>query len=285
MNKSHVTYLLLLIGATLGGCGADSFEDLKASGQGALEKRQFAEARGYFRQALALDNKDRDLLLLSAQACREDFLYDSAMYFLKRADLMHPGDLEIKGRIKGLAIALGDWQNAIDAIEAMARAGDTSEHYHEELTDLRMRNGQPGRAFWHARRAVASGSENPSLFLQTATWAANYDSLQVAIEILDSAISKFGPQDQFVVNKAMLLAYDGQYRKAEGMLRPIIAQTDPPNPSLVLNLANILAGQPERSKKEEAISLYEEIRPVLAGAYPIDSLIQQVRRDLEHIKN
>ena len=47
------------------------------------------------------------------------------------------------------------------------------------------------------------------MYLQTATWAATYDSMSVAFELLDSAIEKFGPLDQFVVNKALFLSYAG----------------------------------------------------------------------------
>lgn len=272
----------LSFAAVLTACGSpETVEELRAAGETAMERREYAEARGYFRRAITIETKNRDLLFLVAEACRLDYKYDSALYFLKRADLMHPGDIEINRQIHEIAIGLGDWQNAIDAIETMARAGDTVDQYHAQLADLWFRNGQGGRAYHHARRALLSRPDNQAIYLQTATWAARYDSLEVALEILDEAISKFGPQNQFVVNKAMLLSYAGQNRRAEGILRPLIEQRDPPDPTLQLNLANILAAQPERHKKEEALRIYEQIRDILAGAYPVDSLMQHVRTQLE----
>lgn len=270
---------LLLV--ALYGCGApESMDELREAGQQALDDGKYAEARGYFRQAMKLDNKDRDLLVSCAEACRQDYMYDSALYFLKRADLMHPGDIEVNREIRQLAIALGDWQNAIAAIRVLEKANAAGDDYHTVLADLYTRNGQPGPAFFHARRALMTSPDNPAFYVQTAAWAAQYDSVGIGIEILDQAIAKFGPQDQFVVNKAMYLAFVGESRKAESLLRGVVKKSSSPNPTMQLNLANILATQPERSKKEEALEIYAEIRDILAGAYPIDSLSQVVKTEL-----
>jgi hypothetical protein len=118
------------------------------------------------------------------------------------------------------------------------------------------------------------------MYLQTANWAAQFDSVQIGLEILDSAIARFGPSDQFVVNKALFLSYLGRHRRAEALLRPIVERDDPPRPNMQLNLARVLASQPERPKKEEALSLYREIQPLLAGDFPIDSIIQRLENDL-----
>lgn len=282
MSKRHLFLWFLVLTIMLSGCGgSDSIEALRAAGQEAYERRDYAEAREYYLQALTLDNKNRDLLVECALAYRQDYLFDSALYYLKRADLMHPNDREINEHIREVAVALGDWPNALDAIEAMARMGDGQDMYAAELADLWLKNGQPGRSYYWGRRALLAGSDNPALYLQTSTMAANYDSVEVAVEILDSAIARFGPLDQFLVNKAMLLSFFGQNVKAEQILRPIVERDDPPVPSLQLNLANILAAQPNRAKKEEALRLYEEIRDILAPNYPIDSLIKAVRNDLE----
>jgi predicted Zn-dependent protease len=112
------------------------------------------------------------------------------------------------------------------------------------------------------------------MHLQCVEWSVEYDSLEAAFEILDSAIARFGPADRFVVNKALLLNFTGKPRQAESLIRPIVERDNPPNPSMQLNLANILAAQPERAKKQEALSIYRQLRNSLAGRYPIDSVIQ-----------
>ena len=282
MKREWYSCIALALALAVAGCfGSGSLEDLRAKGQEALERREYAEARGFFIRALEVDTRDKASLVGLAQAYRQDSRYDSAIYYLKRADIMHPKDRDILNQIIEVAVALGDWQNAIDAIESMIRMGDPREPWHEKLADLWLKNGEQGRAFYHARRAIAYGTENPMIYLQAANWAAQYDSMNVAFEVLDSAISKFGPLDQFLVNKALLLAFVGQLRQGEALMREVVAREDPPIPNIQLDLANILAAQPERAKKQEALTIYREIRDLLAMQYPIDSLIEAVSAELK----
>ncbi|MCX6834241.1 MAG: hypothetical protein NTW07_03760, partial [candidate division Zixibacteria bacterium] len=213
MKRNYIIFAALLTGLVLSGCfGSDSLEGLKKSGYKSLEKKEYAQAREYFLKALDLDARDKDVLVGLAQAYRQDSRYDSAIYYFRRADIMHPKDREILQQIREVAVALGDWQTAIDAIESMVRLGDALEPWHEQLADLWLKKGEQGRAFYHARRAIIYGTDNPMIYLQTANWAAQYDSMSVAFDVLDSAIAKFGPSGQFLVNKALLLSFVGQNR-------------------------------------------------------------------------
>jgi tetratricopeptide (TPR) repeat protein len=272
----------LLAAVVLAGCGSgNSVEELLQTGNEAFAERNYAEAREYYLRGLEIDSKDRDLLLACGKAYRQDFMLDSAIYYFKRADLMQRDDREINEQIREVAKALGDWQNAIDAIETLARLDGTMEPYHIELADLRLKNNQPGRAYYHARNALLAGPDVPGLYIQTASMAVTYDSVEVAIEILDAAIAKYGPMEQFVVNRAMLLAYTGDLGQAEAALRSVIDQSQSPQPALKMNLANILAAQPQRAKKEEALQLYEEIRELVSRDFPVDSLMQVLRDELD----
>ncbi len=274
--------LISAFSAILTGCGSgDSIDDLLKAGNEAYESRDYAAARGYYLRGLEIDSKNRDLLLACGRAYRQDYMLDSAIYFLKRADLMQREDREINEEIREVATALGDWQNAIDALEALGRLDGSQDAYHVELADLRLKNNQPGRAYYHARRAIMAGPDIPGLYIQTASMAADYDSIGVAIEVLDAAIAKFGPLEQFVVNRAMLLAFAGNLREAEGTLRSVLGQSDTPQPGIKMNLASILAAQPERAKKEEALALFEEIRSQVGPNFPIDSLMQVLRDEMK----
>jgi len=274
--------LSLVVLAALGWSGCSrSLEDLRASGKEALDKKEFAKAREYYLQALEQDKSDKESLVGIAEAYRRDSRLDSTIYYLKRADLMHPGDHALNEQILEIAVRLGDWRNGINAIEAMIEMGDSDDKWHEQLADLWLKNGDQPRAFFHARRAIRNGSNNQAIYLQTATWAAQYDSLDAAVEILDSAVARFGPLTPFLVNKALLLSYAGRNRQAETVIRSVLDQEDSPNPSIQLNLANILAAQPEKAKKREALQIYQQIRPELAGRYPVDSLIQAVTDQLK----
>jgi tetratricopeptide (TPR) repeat protein len=280
MNRKILLSLVILAALGFSGCSR-SLEALRADGKEAFDKGNYAEAREYYLRALEQDKSDKESLLGIAEAYRKDSRLDSTIYYLKRADLMHPGDRALNEQIREVAVELGDWQNAINAIEAMVLAGDSYDQWYEQLADLWLKQGEQGRAFYHARRAIRHGTANQAIYLQTATWAAQYDSLEAAFEILDSAIARFGPLDMFVVNKALLLSYAGQSRQAETLLRPVVERDNPPVPTMQLNLANVLAAQPEKSKKREALSLYQQIRTSLAGRYPIDSLIQNVSNQLK----
>jgi tetratricopeptide (TPR) repeat protein len=282
MRRNYFVFAALLIGLVLSGCfGSDSLEELRKSGYESLEKREFAQARGYFLKALEQDARDKETLVGLAQAYRQDSRYDSAIYYYKRADLMHPKDREILQQIREVAVVLGDWQNAIDAIESMIRLGDPKDMWHEQLADLWLKNGQPGRAFFHARRAVVYGTNNPAIYLQAANWAAQHDSTSAAFEIFDSAIAKFGPLDPFVVNKALLLSMTGQQRQAEALIREAVERESPPPPDLQFNLANILASQPERAKKQEALTIYRELGNRYPGQFQLDSLISALDAQLK----
>lgn len=281
MSRFYLVLLVSVLAIGIVGCSGDSLESLRSSGKQALDKKEYPKAREYFLRALEKDKNDKESLVGLAQAYRQDYRLDSAIYYLKRADLIYRGDHALNEQIREVAVALGDWQNAINAIESMINLGDSASQWNEQLADLWLKNNQPGRAFYYARRAIRHGTDNQAIYLQTANWAAQYDSVDAAFEILDSAIAKFGPLDPFVVNKALLLSYTGKYRQAEELMRPVVERDNPPNPAMQLNLANVLAAEPEASKKREALAIYREIRETLAGRYPIDSLIQVVTDQLQ----
>ena len=279
MRKCFSFGLILLSLAVLVGCGDDSVEALHAQGKKAFDERKYDEAVTSYRTAINTETTDRDLLLDCARAYRRLARYDSALYFLKRADLMHPRDKEINEQVREVAISLGDWQNAIDAIETLASLSGSHDPYFEELADLWLRNGHEGRAFYWSRKALRKNPDLRSFYVQTAKWAARYDSVNVAVELMDTAIAHFGPESEFLYNKAVFLASRGDLFEAEQILRPMAQSGSAP--ILRLTLAGVLESYPERAKKAEALEIYRELRAEMPVNSPIDSLIGHLEKLLE----
>lgn len=224
MYKKLVCILSLAAILGLAGC-TRSLEDLRADGKKALERGEYVQAREYYLEALEQDNSDKEALLGVAEAYKRDSRLDSTIYYLKRADIKYPDDRALNEEILEVARSLGDWTNAINAIETLVRTGDGYDKWYEQLSDYWLKKGEQGRAFFYARRAIRNGTQNEALYFQCVEWSAEYDSLDAAFEILDSAIARFGAADRFIVNKALLLGFTGKARQAESLIRPIVERT------------------------------------------------------------
>lgn len=279
MQKFVYSLILILVVGLISGCGGESVEELHSKGRSAFEERDYREAVNCYRKAIDSETTDRDLLFDCALAYRRLARYDSSMYFLKRADLLHPGDLEINEQIREVAISLGDWKNAVDAIRMLGEIKGTLEPYYEELSDLWLHRGQEGRAFYWARKALKKNPDLRNFYVRTANWAAQFDSLGVALELIDQAIERYGPEDEFLLNKAIFLARAGDFYGSEEILRAL--EQSNPTPMIRLTLAGVLESQSNPAKKREALAIYRAIKPSLPPESPIDSLITSLEQELE----
>jgi tetratricopeptide (TPR) repeat protein len=271
---------LLVILAGLLGCSDNSIEAHRERGKDYYNDGNYREARQEFLAGLAQNPSDEDLLYFAGLAYQKDYMYDSAMYYFKRADIMNPDNREINQQIYQLAIQLNDYANAVSAIDVLARTGDGFEMYYEQLADLYEKNDQPGLAYYWARKATVAGTNDPDVFLLAAGRAADYDSIKVALELLDTAIVKFPDDPRFPGTKALILLYNGHPGQAEAILRPIVESGLPGMENMEFTLARALAAQNIRSKKEEALQILEKLRPALPPQTGIDSLITNLKEDL-----
>ena len=274
----QVSVLLMVL--ALAGCGGDSVERHRADGKKAYAEGDFTEARHHFVAGLARNPSDRELLYFAGMAYQQDLMYDSALYYLKRADLLNPQDREINLQIYKVAVALEDYPNAISAIETLARTGDGYDRYYEQLADLFEKDNKPGQSYYWARKATVRGTDVPEMYLIAASRAADYDSMAVALELLDTAMVKWPEDHRFPGTKALILFFQGKLQQAEAILRPLADSGKPVIESVHLTLARVLAAQDSRSKKQEALRIYERLQPTLPATSGIDSLIQQVKKEL-----
>lgn len=264
-----VVALSFLIIASCG--GPDSLSEYEKAGKEAYLNENYAKAREYLGKAVNLKSSDRDVLYYLGMSYQREFFLDSALFYLKRADLLHPMDREVNEALYPIAAQLNEWEFAIRAIMVLVQTGDPIEEYRERLADLNIKEGNNIVAFVHARELLKMDSLNPDRYYQLSVLAFKVDSFHVAEDVIDRAIDKFGPSPMFLSSKGMLLTQRGEYTQAEKILRPLLAED-----SSTINkyrLANALIDQSARSKKEEAFRLYFDIKDVVGPELKVDSLL------------
>lgn len=270
----------LLIGF-FGSCSQEpqTLEELKKAGEKAFINEDYAAARKYLSKAVAQRPSDRHLLYLLGISYQRDYLYDSAFFYLKRVDVLFPGDREVNLELYKIAEAIEDWKNAIKAIHVLVKTGDPIEQYYSALAELNLKNENFKAAYYFYRKLLETQPDNPNHHLVVANLAAQLDSLDVSLAVTDSALEKFGPKVEFLLNKGMFLTAKRRYQESEAIFRSLLA-SDSSSVPYKLNLANVLASQDDRGKKQEAYRLYLDLKPVVGGEFRLDSMISALEKEL-----
>lgn len=257
-----------------------SGDELKRAGQKAFLEKNYPEARNYLRKALHEKPTDKELLYYLGMAYRRDQFYDSALVYLKRAQLLHPMDKELNQELLEVATGIQNWEVALSAIQGLIGSGEPESKYYAEQADLWGKLNYPGNAFFWSRKALAQDTSNPGIWVMTANYAAQVDSAELALALMDSAIAKFGENDRFTANRASFLSLTGKHREAEDLLRGLVKK-DSTNAYFRLNLANVLAAQDAREKKREARDLYAAVKDKVGKELKLDSLIAKLDSTLK----
>jgi tetratricopeptide (TPR) repeat protein len=278
-----IIFSLLAVTALVAGCSGkpQTLEELTRAGDKAFTDARFPEARASYQKALLLKPSDRHLLYFTGLTFRREQMYDSALGYLKRADLLHPGDREINLEIRDLARQTQNWRYAIDAIKTLIATGDREEDHYRDLVELYARDSAALMAYYYQKKIIDQQPDSPDEYMRLINVALAVESVTVALEYLDSAVARFGERNEFLANQAFILVYQKNYDGAEQLFRKTIA-----NDSTVLGyrlgLANVLSMSEDRAKLRESLDLYRQIRARLGtDQYNVDSMIavleQQVR--------
>ncbi|MFZ5979739.1 MAG: tetratricopeptide repeat protein [Candidatus Zixiibacteriota bacterium] len=259
--------------------GPGSFEELKSEGLKKFSEGDYAKARKYLIEALKEKPSDKELLYFTGMSYKREYLYDSALVYLKRADIFYPKDREINKELYEVALAMEEWEYAITALMTMVDTGDKLENYYYQLADLYAKIDYPLNIFYYLKRAWEKGMDDPSRFLQLANASATVDSLELAFLVIDSAISRFGDDIRFLASKAKFYAFKEDYKTAEKMMRSVL-ERDTSSAETKFNLANILSLQDSKKKKNEALDLYRQVKPFIRD-YNIDSTITALEEELK----
>ena len=269
--------------ALIAGCSGEpkSVDGLKKAGIQAYLDNDFPKARKYLREVIERGSSDKQVLMFCGLAYKRDYMLDSALIYLKRADLRYPDDREINQEIYNIAVDLDEWDYAKQAIRTFIRLGDPESKYYSQLAMIYSNQGSYSNVYYYLRKVYLElGMDDPTQFDQLASSAAQMDSFTVANTVLDSAVTRFGDNDQFELTRAKILFHEKKLDEAEKILRGLDDKLG--NAADVkMNLANTLANQDSKAKKQEAIDLYKELRSQVADTMHIDSVITMLQDEVE----
>lgn len=257
-----------------------TFDELVKAGQTAFVRDDYVTARKYLGRAVQMRSSDKSVLYFLGISYQRDYAYDSAMVYLKRADLLFPNDREINLELYKVSLAMQDWENAIKALGVMVNTGDKIEDYYSQFAELNIKHDNFLAAYVFFGKLVEHEPDNPNWYLQQANVAIEIDSLQVAMAILDKGLDRFGNLDELLLNKSMYLTAAREYGQAEEILRILVGKDS----SIIgyrNNLANVLLAQDKTSKKKEAYLILKSIQPLAIGSgLPIDSMVRALKEEL-----
>ncbi len=259
--------------------GPDTLAEYEKAGREAYLEEDYAVARDYLSKAVMLKSSDRDVLYFMGMSYQREYILDSALFYLKRADLLHPEDREINQAIYPIAAELKEWETAARAVNVLIGTGDSLEHYRLKLADLNVKMGNFIVAYIHMRKLLESSPDDPDRYYQMAVIAHQIDSLDVALAVINQAIDRFGEQERFLQTKGVLYTALGEYDKAEWIIRRLLA-SDPNSLTYKVTLANALVMQKSRDKKLEARELYKQVQGKVSPALKVDSILTSLQQEL-----
>jgi len=257
----------------------ETFDELVQAGERSFVDADYYQARVYLNRAIKQKPSDRRLLYLLGLTYSRELMYDSAAFYLGRADVLYPEDREINTALYEAALNSEDYKAARKALRILVKTGDPIEQHLEMLAGLSLQIEDLPFAHHYYRQLLEHEPENPDRYVQVANTAADIGSLEVALALVDSAIEKFGPNESFLSNKGTYLAAQRMYPQSEAIFRSLLTE-DSTIPAYRLNLASSLAGQNDPAKKREALRIFRELRSSLSDEPLVDSTIRALEAEL-----
>jgi tetratricopeptide (TPR) repeat protein len=280
--RKLVACVLALIVVGLLACSGErtDLESLRAAGKKAFVNQNYLEARRLFNKALLKAPSDPEVLYFNGLAYKRDYIYDSALIFIKRADLARPNNSEYNREVLDLAVRTENWEYALRAISVLTKNGEPVQNYYSRLAEYTARNKQPLLSLYWQRKVMELDTTNIDEIFRLISIALTVDSLRLADELLTNAERRFGTSDPLVANRAMLMIHEKKYGEAAAAFRALSAK-DTTNFGYRLNLANALSMMPAKDSKREALSIYRSIPPEMSAQFKVDSLIVALEKELQ----
>ncbi|MFZ1683712.1 MAG: hypothetical protein WAU88_06225 [Candidatus Zixiibacteriota bacterium] len=282
MIKSSLFAICLSVGLLAVSCSREpqTLDELRSAGQREFNDAHWSQARSYFQKALAKAPSDKQLLYLTGLCYKRESIYDSAVVILKKADYLYPRDREINLALREVADLDGKWGYAIGAISVLVATGDKIEDWYTDLARLSARNNEPLISMFYQRKLQKINHEDLQEWTRLITVSLMIDSIPIAQIYLDSAIAKFGMNDDLMACRGKLEGALGNMAEAERIFRILYVK----NPNLSANkynLANVLSHANDKSLKMEAIELLKLIPEAEQKIYRADSLIILIQKQVD----
>lgn len=274
--------IILFLVSTFLGCGQKSGDvaEIVRAGQDLFLSGDYRGARAKLIEGLKISPSNHDLLYYMGLCYNRDYMYDSALFYLKKVDLLYPDEREINIAIFQVAPLVGDWKNSIAAARTLIDLGEPPEKYWNDLAEFNRQSGKTRNAHYYYRKLLEREPDNVDRYLQVANTAAALNLVEDAANVIDSAIDRFGPTDVLLGNQATIMSFSGKHQQAEEIFRTLLAK-DTANMYVKLNLASCLSSQDNTAKKREAYNLLTDLRAATEGQLELDSMITTLKTELK----
>lgn len=275
--------ILFVLGLVAFGCSSqkEDPEYYLKSGQESFLAGKYREATNLFLEGLKHSPSNHELLYYTGLSYQKEYMYDSALFYLKKVDLLFPHEREINLAIYQVAPKVKDWENSIKAIRVLIRNGDNEEKYRNDLIQYYSNREMYVNSMYLLRKVLANNPEKIEPYLQMCNYSTFAESLEVAQAYNDTAVDKFGYVDELKSNQGTIFAFKGEFIKSEKIFRELF-NLDTANFYYKTNLASSLSEQNSILKKKEALKLFEEVRlQTSANSAQLDSIIYNLKEEIQ----
>ncbi len=280
LSSAAVLALLVIVLLSVFGCGQKekTIDELLASGQKSYDSGDYFLARSYFGRALKKEPSNRYALYHLGRTYFAENMYDSSYAVLSRAEKLYPGSREVNTVLHEASAKTGHYQEAINALLALTRAGDPVEQYYKQMAEYAFADTIAHTAYYYYRKLIETEPDSLNYYLRCAESAVYKEDVLSGIEVLKLALKRFGDRPQILSSLGQYYSYIRAYAESERALRTLLLKDS----SMVyqLQLATSLAFQDDLSKKREAYDIFKGLRAKTTNQNKIDSLISYLEREL-----
>ena len=279
-SNKVVPALLGIIFLSVFACGEKerTINELLTLGQKSYDSGDYFEARSFFARAVKKEPSNRYALYHLGRTYFAENMYDSSYATLSRTEKLYPGSREVNTILHQVSAKTGHFQDAINALLALSRAGDPIEQYYKQIAEYAFVDTIAHTAYYYYQKLIEAEPDSLNYYLRCAESAIHMSDVLAGIEVLKLALKRFGDRPQILSNLGQYYSYIQAYPESEQVLRILLEKDS----SMVyqLQLATSLTFQEDQGKKREAYDIFIRLRARTAEQKKIDSIISYLETEL-----